>query len=104
MTKALWLSLEVTGVGREVVAPLTSKRTIATLLPPPRAGWGTWSVLREDTSNWWELHTLVEVLKREPIVTSCYRGKRLFYFTDNMVMYDVVRRGSSRNPALHRLV
>jgi hypothetical protein len=65
---------------------------------------GTWSGPREDTSNWRELRTLVEVLRREPVHSSRYQGKRLFYFTDNMVTYDVVRRGSSRNPALHGLV
>jgi hypothetical protein len=51
---------------------------------------GTWSGPREDTSNWRELRTLLEVLRREPIEGSRYHGKRLFYFTDNMVTYDVV--------------
>jgi hypothetical protein len=65
---------------------------------------GTWSGPRGDTSNWQELQKLVEVLQREPTKDSRYRGKRLFYFTDNMVTYDVVRRGSSKSPELHKLV
>jgi hypothetical protein len=71
----------------------------------PSEDWmGSWDGPPGESSNWRELRTLLEVLKKEDIDTSRYRGKRVLYFTDNMVSYDIVRRGSSKNPALHALV
>jgi hypothetical protein len=46
----------------------------------------------------------VEVLRKEDVNTSRYRSKQVLYFTDNMVSYDIARRGSSKNPSLHALV
>jgi hypothetical protein len=71
----------------------------------PSEDWmGSWEGPPGESSNWRELRTLIEVLRKENIDTSRYRGKRVLYFTDNMVSYDIVRRGSSKNPALHALV
>jgi hypothetical protein len=66
---------------------------------------GTWNTFGPDsTSNWKELRTLLQVLEQEPRSTSRFRGRRLYYCTDNSVTYDSVRRGSSRSPRLHALI
>jgi hypothetical protein len=71
----------------------------------PSEDWmGSWEGPPGESSNWRELRTLIEVLHKEDIATSWYRGKRVLYFTNNMVPYDIVRRRSSKNPALHALV
>jgi hypothetical protein len=72
----------------------------------PSESWmGTWTPLVSGhSSNWRELRTVVEILRMEPLTTSRFRSRRLFYFTDNSTTYDVVRRGSSTSPGLHRLV
>jgi hypothetical protein len=74
--------------------------------PQDRESWmGTWSIhSRGETSNWKELRTLVEVLRQEPVIGSRFRHHKVFYFTDNMVTYDVVRKGTSRSPRLQALV
>jgi hypothetical protein len=38
------------------------------------------------------------------VKTSRFRGHKVFYFTDNMVAYDVVRKGTSKSPRLRALV
>lgn len=66
---------------------------------------GTWNTFGPaSTSNWKELRTLLQVLEQEPRATSRFRGRRLYYCTDNSVTYDSVRRGSSRSPKLHALI
>lgn len=66
---------------------------------------GTWNSLSPtSTSNWKELRTLVQVLTQEPLATSRFRGRRLYYCTDNSVTYDAVRKGSSKSPRLHALI
>jgi hypothetical protein len=74
--------------------------------PGDKESWmGTWTPsATAETSNWKELRTLVEVLRQEPLVTSRFRGHKVFYFTDNMVTYDVVRKGTSTSPRLRALV
>lgn len=47
---------------------------------------------------------LREVLVQEPVATSRFRNHAFSYFTDNMVMYDVIRKGTSRPARLHSLV
>lgn len=56
------------------------------------------------TSNWKELRTALEVLLHEPLHTSRLRQRRVFYFTDNEVSYNIIRRGSSTSAPLHALV
>jgi hypothetical protein len=74
--------------------------------PSDRESWmGTWTIHSTgETSNWKELRTLVEVMRQEPVATSRFRHHKVFYFTDNMVTYDVVRKGTSRSPRLQGLV
>jgi hypothetical protein len=74
--------------------------------PGARESWmGTWTVhATPESSNWKELRTLVEVMRQEPIATSRFRGHKVFYFTDNMVTYDVFRKGNSTSPKLRALV
>ena len=70
-------------------------------LPSMDMWMGVWGpVVHRFSSNWRELRTLVASLSR----LSSVQGHQLFYFTDNMVVYDIVRKGSSSSPELHRLV
>jgi hypothetical protein len=75
-------------------------------VPNARESWmGTWTIRSQgETSNWKEMRTLVEILRQEPIANSRFRNHKVFYFTDNMVTYDIVRKCSSRSPKLHALV
>jgi hypothetical protein len=74
--------------------------------PTDRESWmGTWTFQSTgETSNWKELRTLVEVLLQEPVATSRFRNHKVFYFTDNMVTYDIVQKGTSRSPRLRALI
>jgi hypothetical protein len=66
---------------------------------------GTWTLQSTDeTSNWKELRTLVEVLQQEPVKTSRFCGHMVFSFTNNMVAYDVVQKGTSKLPRLRALL
>jgi hypothetical protein len=66
---------------------------------------GTLTIRATDhTTNWKELCTLVKVLRQEPAVNSQFREHTLFYFTDNMVTYNVVHKGSSKPAKLRALV
>lgn len=66
---------------------------------------GTWNTFGPtSTSNWKELRTLLQVLEQEPLETSRFRGRRLYYCTDNSVTYFAVHRGSSSSPRLHALI
>jgi hypothetical protein len=75
-------------------------------LPGNRESWmGMWTVRATGhTSNWKELCTLVKVLRQKPVVNSRFRGHKVFYFTDNMVTYDIVRKGTLTSPKLRALV
>ena len=68
---------------------------------------GTWGLrVHSFTSNWKELCTLRQVLRREIRRDGGrrVRGRWLFYFTDNMVTYDIVRNGKSGSGPLQDLI
>ncbi|MGH7974467.1 MAG: hypothetical protein ACREBR_02980 [bacterium] len=67
---------------------------------------GTWNThVHSQSSNWRELRTLLGALERERHhVPSRVAGRRFFYFTDNQVTYDLIRRTSSRSPGLQTLL
>jgi hypothetical protein len=45
---------------------------------------GAWNgTVHSFTSNWRELRSVVEILKREEVVLNKLRGRMVFYFTDN---------------------
>jgi hypothetical protein len=57
-------------------------------LPKMEASMGAWNgTVHSFTSNWRELRTVVETLKREKVVFNKLRGRMFFYFTDNEVTY-----------------
>ena len=66
---------------------------------------GVWgSKVAHFSSNWKELRTLLYTLEHEKFSGGDQvRGRRLIYFTDNMVSYDVFRKGSSKSTPLWRL-
>ena len=65
---------------------------------------GTWSPhVGSFSSNWKELRTLLEMLRREDGKARLRHGI-LFYFTDNLVTYYIVQSGSSTSPELHKLI
>ena len=67
---------------------------------------GTWTlVVHSFLSNWKEIRTLmVPLLKKSTHVPKRYRGRLLFYFTDNMVTYDILRKRRSKSLRLHVLI
>jgi hypothetical protein len=66
---------------------------------------GDWNgTVRNFTSNWRELRTVVETPKREEVVFNKLRGRMVFYFTDNEVTYNICKKGSSKTLSLHILV
>jgi hypothetical protein len=56
------------------------------------------------TSNWRELGTVMENLKREEAVSNKLIGRTFFYFMDNEVTYKFCKKGSSKTLSLHLLV
>jgi hypothetical protein len=77
--------------------------------PGDRESWmGTWTAHQAtpESSNWKELRTLVEFMWQEPLATSRFCNHKVFHFTDNMVTYDVYRKGTSTwtSPRLRALV
>jgi hypothetical protein len=56
------------------------------------------------TSNWRELRTVVETLKREEAIFNKLRGRMVFYLTENEVTYNICKKGSSKTLSLHILV
>ena len=66
---------------------------------------GVWSPhVGTFSSNWKEMRTLLQSLNNEKILGGTrIRNRRLLYFTDNMVTYDVFRRGSSKSTPLWKL-
>ena len=68
---------------------------------------GTWVRKKalDESSNWKELRTLLEFLRREARGPgSRFRNRRIFYFTDNTTTYDVCRKGKSGTRGLHLMV
>jgi hypothetical protein len=67
---------------------------------------GVWSPkVYHFSSNWKELQTLKATLERaRRRQREDVRGVTFFYFTDNIVTYDIVTSGSSKSPALHEMV
>ena len=63
--------------------------------------WGARS--KTNTSNWKELRTIQEALEQE-VGKDRVRHHTVFYFPDNLVSYYVIQGGSSRTPALQKLV
>ena len=65
---------------------------------------GVWSAaVHHFSSNWKELRTLLETLRRERKNTS-YVGSVMIYFTDNSVSYELLSKGSSGSPRLQELL
>ena len=65
---------------------------------------GTWAAhVHHFSSNWRELRTLLATLQRVSNKDSI-QGCTFFYFTDNLVTYYIVQRGSSSSVELHRLI
>ena len=67
---------------------------------------GVWtSAVSSFSSNWKEMRTLLRTLEYEiELKGKRVRGRRLIYFTDNMVTYDVFRKGSSKSLPLWTLL
>ena len=66
---------------------------------------GIWSLpVLSFSSNWKEMRTLLTTLEIEK-ENGLNRviNRRLLYFTDNMVTYDIFRRGTSKSDALWKL-
>jgi hypothetical protein len=63
------------------------------VLPKMEAWMGAWNgAIHSFTSNWRELGTVVETLKREEVVSNKLRGRMVFYFTDNEVTYNICKK------------
>jgi hypothetical protein len=70
-----------------------------------KAWMGAWNgTVQSFTSNWRELRTVVETLKREEVVINKLRGRMVFYFTYNKVTYNICKKGFSKTLSLHILV
>jgi hypothetical protein len=66
---------------------------------------GAWNgAIHSFTSNWRDLRTVVETLKREEVIFNKLRGRMVFYFTDNEVTYNICKKGYSKTLSLHLLV
>jgi hypothetical protein len=75
------------------------------VLPKMEAWMGAWNgAIHSFTSNWRELHTLVETLKREEVMFNKLRGRMVLYLTENEVTYNICKKGSSKTLPLHLLV
>jgi hypothetical protein len=75
------------------------------VLPKMEAWMGAWNgSIHSVTSNWRELRTVVETLKREEMIFNKLRGRMVFYFTDNEVTYNICKKGSSKTLSLNLLV
>ena len=65
---------------------------------------GVWSAaVHHHSSNWKELRTLLEALRRERN-TIAFRGSLLIYFTDNLVSYELLSKASSGSSGLQELL
>jgi hypothetical protein len=74
-------------------------------LPEMEALMGAWNgTVHSLNSNWRELITTTETLKREEVVFNKLRGRMVFYFMDNEVTYNICKKGSSKTISMHLLV
>lgn len=75
-------------------------------LPRMNIWMGVWSCkVHSYSSNWKELRTLEQTLILEKEDGSDrMRNKRLFYFTDNQVSYDICHKSTSSSPELMKLI
>jgi hypothetical protein len=74
-------------------------------LPKMEAWMRAWNVtVHSFNSNWRELRTVVETLKKEEMVFNKLRGRMFFYFTDNEVTYNICKKCSSKTLSLHLYV
>jgi hypothetical protein len=75
------------------------------ILPKMEACTGAWNgAIHSFTSNWRELRKVVETLKREEVIFNKFRGRMVFYFTDNEFTYNICKKGSSKTLSLYLLV
>jgi hypothetical protein len=74
-------------------------------LPTMEAWMGAWNgTVQIFTSNWRELRTVVETLKREEVFLNRLRGRMVFYLTDNEAAFNICKKVSSKTLSLHILV
>ncbi|HEY9814960.1 MAG TPA: hypothetical protein V6D20_04030, partial [Candidatus Obscuribacterales bacterium] len=65
---------------------------------------GTWGAkARPQSSNWKEARTVLEALRQDE-ESARLKDCTVFYMTDNLVSYYIIKGGSSRSPGLHHLV
>jgi hypothetical protein len=75
------------------------------VLPKMDSWMGAWNgAIHSFTSNWRNLGTVVETLKREEVIFNKIRGRMVFYFTYNEFTYNICKKGSSKTLSLHILV
>jgi hypothetical protein len=75
------------------------------ILPNMEAWMGAWNgAVNSFTSNWSDIRTELDTLKREEVVFNKLRGRMVFYFTDNEVTYNICKKGSSKTLSLHILL
>ncbi len=81
--------------------PVTEAQELA---PEIELWMGVWKIgAKPNSSNWKELRTILESLRQER-TKNRVRGCTVFYMTDNLVSYYVIRNGGSRIASLHSLV
>ena len=91
-----------TGAGGTFNLTSSSDTSDLTTLTIWKGVWG--SQVASFSSNWKELRTLLFTLEHEKSLGGeRVKGRRLLYFTDNMVSYDVFRKGSSKSTPLWTL-
>ena len=92
-----------TGAGGTFNLTSPSDSSALTTLSIWKGVWG--SEVSRFSSNWKELRTLLYTLEHEKSLGGHrIRGRRLLYLTDNMVTYDVFRRGTSKSTPLWTLL
>ena len=97
-----WEDGSGTGAGGSLNYASSASISQPTTLSIWKGVWG--SKVAHFSSNWKELWTLLYTLEHEKISGGDQvRGRRLIYFTDNMVSYDVFRKGSSKSTPLWKL-
>ena len=92
-----------TGAGGTFNLVSSDNLTDETILNVWKGVWG--SKVTSCSSNWKEMRTLLRTLEHESnLKKNRVQGRRLLYFTDNMVTYDVFRKGSSKSLPLWTLL
>jgi hypothetical protein len=73
-------------------------------LPKMEAWMWAWNGdIHSFTSNWRELRTVVDIIKREELIFNKLRGRMVFYFTENEVTYNICKKFYSKTLSLHLL-